>query len=257
MISNSAKILQGVARERGRREIGIGAAPPFSGVDLWNAYEVSWRNDKGKPNVAIGTFVFPASTPCLVESKSLKLYLHSQNEASFRDMGALRETIARDLGAAAGGVVDVALVLPGELSGSSLRELEGESIDELDLEIQPGLPDRELLTVGTDVVEETLTTSLLKSNCPLTGQPDWASLQIRYRGPSIDRASLLRYVVSFRLHRDFHEHCVERIFMDILARCRPERLTVDARYTRRGGIDINPFRTNCAHEPGRKRTPRQ
>lgn len=257
MGSIPADLLQPVPRERGRKEIGIHGEPPFSGVDIWNAYEVSWLDRKGKPRVAIGTFVVPASTPWLIESKSLKLYLHSLNQLSFEGVAGVRETIARDLGGCSGGAVQVRLVLPEEFAELSLGEQEGESIDDLDVELRAQPVSRELLAVGAEAVGESLVTNLLKSNCPLTGQPDWASLQIRYRGPRIVRESLLRYVVSFRGHRDFHESCVERIFVDLLARCRPERLSVYARYTRRGGIEINPFRTNCGEEPGYTRTARQ
>lgn len=250
-------LLLPVSRQAARKEIGIDGKLPFSGADLWSAYEISWLDRGRKPRIAIGSFTFPATTPSLIESKSLKLYLNSLNQEAFDDADAVRDAIARDLSAAAGGVVDVRFILPSGFSDVAVRALEGASIDDLDVVIQPGLPDGALLAVGSEVADETFVTDLLRSCCPLTGQPDWASLSVRYRGPRIERESLLRYVVSFRLHRDFHEHCVERIFMDVLTRCRPSQLTVQACYTRRGGIDISPFRTNCGDSPARNRTPRQ
>jgi len=188
----------------------------------------------------------------------MKLYLNSFNQSRFSSIRLLEKTITRDLGRACGSRIKVKVTLPGRFGQQVLRELEGELIDGVNTEISSYAPDAELLSARGPVVEETLTSNLLKSNCPLTGQPDWASLQIRYRGPKFSRAGLLRYIVSFRQHGDFHEHCVERIFTDILRRCGPERLTVYARYTRRGGIDINPFRTNCGDAPpSNRRTARQ
>jgi 7-cyano-7-deazaguanine reductase len=184
----------------------------------------------------------------------MKLYLNSFNQAAFPDAASVTAALEGDLSRASGAHASVALDLPREVR---LQEGEGESIDGLDVELRVDAPDASHLRTGEGIVEETLQTNLLKTNCPLTGQPDWASLQVRYRGTRIVRESLLRYVVSFRLHRDFHEHCVERIFMDLVSRCRPESLSVEARYTRRGGIDINPFRTNRADAPSRLRTPRQ
>ncbi len=241
-----------------RGEIGIGRVLPFSGVDVWNAYELSWLDPGGKPRVAIGTMIFPAESRRLIESRSMKLYLNSFNQSRFSSIRLLEKTITRDLGRACGSGIKVKVTLPGRFGQQVLRELEGELIDGVNTEISSYAPDAELLSARGPVVEETLRSNLLKSNCPLTGQPDWASLQIRYRGPKISRAGLLRYIVSFRQHGDFHEHCVERIFTDILRRCGPERLTVYARYTRRGGIDINPFRTNCGDAPpSNRRTARQ
>ncbi len=251
-------LLVPVMRATHRTKIGIGRVLPFRGVDIWNAYELSWLDPGGKPRVAIATIIFPAESPCLIESRSMKFYLNSFNQSCFSSVDQVERTMKRDLGQACGSRVKVKVMLPGRFGGQVLKELEGELIDRIDAKISDYRPNPALLSARGAVVEETLTSNLLKSNCPLTGQPDWASLQVRYRGPKISRTGLLRYIISFRQHGDFHEHCVERIFADILRRCRPEQLTVYARYTRRGGIDINPFRTNCGDAPpSNRRTARQ
>ncbi|HPC73599.1 MAG TPA: NADPH-dependent 7-cyano-7-deazaguanine reductase QueF [Syntrophales bacterium] len=252
------RLLLPVPRATHRARIGIGRVLPFGGVDLWNAYELSWLDPGGKPRVAIATIAFPAQSPCLIESRSMKLYLNSFNQSRFAGLRQIAETMRRDLSRACGSGVKVDIMPPEKSGGLVVEELEGKLIDGIRAGIARYKPDPSLLSARGAVVEEVLTSNLLKSNCPLTGQPDWASLQIRYRGPRISRTGLLRYIVSFRRHGDFHEHCVERIFMDLLRRCRPERLTVYARYTRRGGIDINPFRTNCGDAPpANHRTARQ
>ncbi|MCX5833452.1 MAG: NADPH-dependent 7-cyano-7-deazaguanine reductase QueF [Deltaproteobacteria bacterium] len=251
-------LLLPVSRATHRTGIGIGRVLPFSGVDIWNAYELSWLDSGGKPRVAIATMIFPAESRRLIESRSMKLYLNSFNQSYFLSIALVERTMRRDLRQACGSRVKVKITLPGRFGRQVLEELEGELIDGVDTRISSYTPDAALLSVRGPVVEETLTSHLLKSNCPFTGQPDWASVQVRYRGPRISRPGLLRYIVSFRQHSDFHEHCVERIFTDILRQCRPERLTVYARYTRRGGIDINPFRTNCGDAPpSNRRTARQ
>jgi len=252
------RLLLPVPRATHRARIGIGRVLPFGGVDLWNAYELSWLDPGGKPRVAIATIAFPAQSPCLIESRSMKLYLNSFNQSRFAGLRQIAETMRRDLSRACGSGVKVDIMPPEKSGGLVVEELEGKLIDGIRAGIARYKPDPSLLSARGTVVEEVLTSNLLKSNCPLTGQPDSASLQIRYRGPRISRTGLLRYIVSFRRHGDFHEHCVERIFMDLLRRCRPERLTVYARYTRRGGIDINPFRTNCGDAPpANHRTARQ
>ena len=241
-----------------RREIGIEGALPFAGADVWTAYELSWLDPKGKPRVAMATFAVPVESPNLIESKSFKLYLNSLSQTPVDSPKALRDILLQDIGGACGVTVGVELVLPGDFPDEQIEELDGELIDEIDVEIRDYLPNPESLKAGRVSVEETLVSNLLKTNCPLTGQPDWAGIQIRYSGPRIDRAGLLRYIVSLRRHSGFHEHCVESIFMDVLKHCRPEKLTVYARYTRRGGLDINPFRTNCGDAvPPNRRTARQ
>jgi len=236
-----------IARTLGRAEIGIGAALPFIGHDRWHAYELSWLDTRGKPVVATATITVPGDSPHLVESKSLKLYLNSLNHTRFDDADAVRARVVDDLSQAAGADVDVVFGLPAMADVAR----DGTSIDSLDVEIASyGPPDASLLAADAgEIVDEHLSSALLKSNCPVTGQPDWASLHIVYRGPRIDRAALLRYLVSFRDHAEFHEQCVERVFVDLLARCRPETLSVEARYTRRGGLDINPWRATPGHAP--------
>ncbi|PND34289.1 NADPH-dependent 7-cyano-7-deazaguanine reductase QueF [Achromobacter pulmonis] len=249
-----------IARSHNRAALNLADGKlPFKGVDLWNAYELSWLDAKGKPRIAMATFSVPADSPNIIESKSFKLYLNSFNQTRLVNSAALRGRLERDLSAAAGAPVGLDFFLPQRFSELQMGELDGIYIDKLDIEIDTYEPAPELLrTRAGDPVEETLASRLLKSNCPVTGQPDWASVQIRYRGAPIDRESLLRYIVSFRQHAEFHEHCVERIFTDIMQACRPEQLTVYARYTRRGGLDINPWRSNFeAAPPPDLRTVRQ
>jgi 7-cyano-7-deazaguanine reductase len=233
-----------------RAELGLGGTLPFHGFDLWNAYELSWLDGRGKPVVGMAEFRFPFDSPFLVESKSFKLYLNSFNQTRFTDPAAVAIALERDLTRASGAPVVVRL-LP-LVSGSAVSaELPGTCLDALDIAIDRYDYAPELLdgaACPAMVVEETLYSHLLKSNCLVTRQPDWASVLIRYRGPGIDHAALLSYLVSFRRHSEFHEQCVERIFTDLLHYCRPERLTVYARYTRRGGLDINPFRSNFEND---------
>lgn len=245
-----AGLLFPIPRAAKRTEIGISESLPFRGLDLWNAYELSWLNSRGKPVVATGEIRVPATSPNLIESKSLKLYLNSFNQTRFASLDAVVDTLQHDLSAASGGTVEIRIEPIGHTVVATTT-LTGESIDALDITVDDyGPPRAQQLCLSGDsgIVEETLVSNLLKSNCPVTGQPDWASVQIRYRGSRIDREGLLRYLISFRLHDDFHEQCVERIFADISARCAPEQLSVYARYTRRGGLDINPWRSNFADD---------
>lgn len=239
------QLLFPVPRQYKRDELGLQAdALPFVGEDLWNAHELSWLNPRGKPVVAIGAFRFPASSPNLIESKSLKLYLNSFNQTSFSDAASVELAIASDLSAAAGAPVTVELVPLNGRPQVRWACPDGVLLDELDVACDCYLPAPELLTAyDGPIVEECLYSHLLKSNCLVTGQPDWATVVVRYRGKPIDRAGLLRYVVSFRRHNEFHEQCVERIYCDVQRRCQPQALAVYARYTRRGGLDINPFRS--------------
>ena len=250
-------LLFAIERAPQRAALGLAGALPFSGADLWTAYELSWLDARGKPEVAIGRFTVPADSPRIVESKSMKLYLNGFSQTPFASAMAVERTIAADLGRAFGTPVAVELVAPGAFARLRLEELPGESIDDLAIEVRDYAPRPDLLAAAGPAVEEALVSQLFKSNCPVTGQPDWGSVQVRYRGPRIDRASLLRYLVSFRQHAGFHEHCVERIFVDVRARCRPEKLTVYARFTRRGGIDINPFRSDWESPAAAIRTARQ
>lgn len=238
-----------IARNTGRDAIGIDAPLPFLGHDRWHAYELSWLDARGKPQVETATMVVPCDSPNLIESKSLKLYFNSLNAHRFDDADIALMTIASDLSRTAGTRVDVQFGLPA----FSVPGEQGICIDDLDIAIEDyGPPNaRHLSTLPDAIVEEHLHSRLLKSNCPVTAQPDWASLSVHYRGPQIDRAGLLRYLLSFRDHAEFHEQCVERIFIDVLRQCRPQSLSVEARYTRRGGLDINPWRAT----PGTKAPP--
>ena len=252
-------LLFAIPRATQRAAIGIdGAALPFHGVDIWNAYELSWLDARGKPRVALAEFRVPATTPNIVESKSFKLYLGGYHQERIVDDREMTARLARDLSAATGGDVEVTLTMPEHFGSVTIDELKGESIDSLPIEIQHyGPPDANFLTTAAGDAEESLVSDLLKSNCPVTGQPDWASVQIHYSGRQIDREGLLRYLVSFRQHADFHEHCVERIYMDLMRRCAPRRLSVYARYTRRGGLDINPWRSSEPVLPPNTRVARQ
>jgi 7-cyano-7-deazaguanine reductase len=242
-----------------REEIGVPAALPFFGADIWNAYELSWLNLRGKPQVALAVVTVPADSPNIIESKSFKLYLNSFNQTRLNDVDELKRRLIADLSQAAGSSVAVRIVLPDAFAHERVASLDGYCIDNLDIDVDTYQPAPSLLaTLNEPMVEETLTSNLLKSNCLVTGQPDWASVQIRYRGRPIARDGLLKYLISFRRHNEFHEQCVERIFMDIQRQCRPEALSVYARYTRRGGLDINPFRTSFTQPaPGNVRTARQ
>jgi 7-cyano-7-deazaguanine reductase len=219
---------------------------PFHGEDLWNAYELSWLDPRGKPVVALAQFHVPASSPCLIESKSLKLYLNSFNQHKFPNPAQLQATIAQDLSRTAGAPVVVRITPLNEQPAREIGYPKGVLLDTLEIEVDRYTPAPEFLQVenAAPLVEETLYSHLLKSNCLVTGQPDWGMVAIRYCGGKIERAGLLRYIVSFRQHNEFHEQCVERIFMDIMRQCAPEKLDVLARYTRRGGLDINPWRSN-------------
>lgn len=235
-----ASLLFPIARSNGRDEIGIRTPLPFIGFDRWHAYELSWLDARGKPHVATATICVPADTPNLVESKSLKLYLNSFNGSVFAGYDEVRSRIAQDLSRAAGGEVSVTFGLP-----PVDRRRPAVLLDTIETDITCyGPPNATLLALDATrgEVEETLTSELLKSNCPVTGQPDWARVTIAYRGPALDHASVLRYIVSFRDHCEFHEQCAERIYADLLALAKPSMLSVEARYTRRGGLDINPWR---------------
>ena len=238
-----AGLLFPIPRAGARAELGLAGQLPFTGKDRWHAYELAWLDARGKPCVATATLWVPADSPNLIESKSLKLYLNSLNAARFNHADELRARIAADLSACAGAVVAVDFGLP------PVAEAIGDSIDGLEVDIDHYGPPRADLLQADDaqLVTETLTSALLKSNCPVTGQPDWASVDIRYQGPRIDRPGLLRYLASYRDHAEFHEQCVERIFLDLSRHCRCQWLEVEARYTRRGGLDINPRRSS----PGR------
>jgi 7-cyano-7-deazaguanine reductase len=249
-----ASLLFPIARAGKRAELGLAGAPPFLGADMWTAYELSWLNLRGKPQVALAHFTVPCESHNIIESKSLKLYLNSFNNSRFASLDAVKERLRADLsealwrGAGRAATIGLKIVPPELFDREPIYELDGLSLDRLDVECTRFTPAPELLKVLPDEapVTEVLVSNLLKSNCLVTGQPDWGSVQISYTGAAIDQEGLLQYLVSFRNHNEFHEQCVERIFMDIWTRCRPIKLAVYARYTRRGGLDINPFRTSSA-----------
>jgi len=240
----SPDILFPIPRRVGREELGITDSSLFSGVDVWTAYELSWLLPSGKPQIAIGEIVIPCSSPNLVESKSLKLYFHSLNQVIFTDPSDFSACVCRDISRVVGAEVSLRLYTPEEFSQLSCCEFEGDSLDGEVVEMDTFLLKPDALWVSSNHVSERLYTHLFRSNCPKTGQPDWGSVHIHYHGRQIDRQGLLRYLLSFRQQNEFHEQCVERIFVDIMRHCSPEKLTVYARYLRRGGIDINPFRSN-------------
>lgn len=243
MQAYSPEILQPIPRADGRVSLLLGDPPPFYGVDLWHAYEMSWLNASGVPVVRVGRFSIPADSPNMIESKSFKLYLNSLNNSKFASEEEARETIVADASAVAGSLIDFEF-LPLDDPRIEGVKPRGECLDQLEISPAEGQPSADIIrTHRKTVVEETLFTHLLRSLCPVTGQPDWATLWMSYRGLQIDRSSLLLYVVSYREHQEFHEQCVERIFRDIHSRAAPECLHVQAFYTRRGGLDINPLRS--------------
>jgi 7-cyano-7-deazaguanine reductase len=254
------QLLFPIPRQGKRDELQLGGTLPFFGVDIWNAYELSWLNLRGKPQVAIATVSAPADSPNIIESKSFKLYLNSFNQTRLAGPDALLALLRADLSNGFGAPVQVTLTMPDAFQNLKMGELDGLLLDRLDIEVEHYTPAPALLSSKRDEapVEETLVSHLLKSNCLVTGQPDWASVQVHYVGPQIDQEGLLKYLIGFREHNEFHEQCVERIFVDILRQCAPQKLAVYARYTRRGGLDINPWRSNfTGARPPNLRTARQ
>jgi 7-cyano-7-deazaguanine reductase len=242
-------------RQGKRDEIGVPTPLPFFGADLWTAFELSWLNSRGKPQVALADIIVPCTSLCLIESKSLKLYLNSMNGTSFTDWDTLAAVLRRDLSRAAEAPVDVQLHAVDR--PARVTHFDGTCLDDLDVDCSVYTPHPAYLVTRAGHTQQTLFSNLLKSNCLVTGQPDWGSVQITYTGRPIELEGLLRYIVSFRNHNEFHEQCVERIFMDISTRCLPEALSVYARYTRRGGLDINPYRSTTPGLPPHERLVRQ
>lgn len=239
-------LLSPVPRQLARDSLGLNSAElPFRGYDAWTGYELSWLDARGKPQVAIAEFTVPCTSPAIIESKSFKLFLNSLNQCRFSHWDEVQQLLVRHLSATAGATVDVVLIPLKEVAGTVISQLPGETIDDLPISVDDYQYRPELLTSDPSrIVSETLYSDLLKSNCLITNQPDWGSVMIRYTGPALARDQLLRYLISFRSHNEFHEQCVERIFVDLIHFCQPTALTVYARYTRRGGLDINPFRSN-------------
>ena len=255
-----ASLLFAMPRAGKRHEIGVAGTAPFFGADMWTVYELSWLNLRGKPQVALAHITVPCESPNIVESKSFKLYLNSFNNTRFADARDVRERIRADISAATGSGIGIKTIGPELFDREPIHEMNGLNLDRLDVECMHYTPAPELLFAEFEEtpVTETLTSNLLKSNCLVTGQPDWGSVQIAYTGSAINQEGLLQYLVSYRNHNEFHEQCVERIFMDVWTRCKPTKLSVYARYTRRGGLDINPFRTSHPTQlPPNVRTARQ
>lgn len=250
--SYTKSLLFPISRIEKRLEIGIIDSLPFYGFDTWNAYEVSWLNAKGKPVVAIAQFDIACDSQNIIESKSFKLYLNSFNQTRFHSFSEVKTILERDIQEAVQGAVYVHLYSLNELEGQSISSFSGQCLDELDIDCDTYQTEPRFLSSDAhNRVSETVYSDLLKSNCLVTGQPDWGSVKIDYQGPKINEAGLLHYIVSFRNHNEFHEQCVERIFVDIMRHCGPQQLTVEARYTRRGGLDINPIRSTLKISPAR------
>ncbi|MCL1114140.1 MULTISPECIES: NADPH-dependent 7-cyano-7-deazaguanine reductase QueF [Shewanella] len=255
-----ASLLQGVPRKLNRDAIELSGDLPFHGTDIWTGYELSWLNAKGKPVVALLEVQLDINSSNLIESKSFKLYLNSFNQTKFDSVEDVQDTISRDLAKCAEGDVVVKVIEPRHFNLERIVDLPGSCIDDLDIEVTEYEFNPDHLIDSTDPdknVAETLNSNLLKSNCLITSQPDWGSVMIRYQGPKIDREKLLRYLISFRQHNEFHEQCVERIFVDLKKYCQCTKLTVYARYTRRGGLDINPYRSDFENPPESNRLARQ
>ncbi len=258
------ELLCSISRSQGRKELGIEVAdvkgsPSFYGFDLWTAYELSWLDHKGKPVVAVADITIPCDTENLVESKSLKLYLNSLNQttlASFQDVASLLE---KDISNCVNGNISVAIQTMEGFRHRGLSSFPGICLDGLEVKVDTYEPDPTLLSLDHEggLVTESFYSHLLKTNCPVTGQPDWASILVRYTGLPIVPEGLLKYIISYRNHQDFHEQCVERIFSEINELCQPDELEVYARYTRRGGLDINPYRSSKNSEPPSLRLSRQ
>ncbi len=237
-----------ITRKTNRTKLGLSGTLPFKGIDIWNAYELSWLNSKGKPVVAIGEFIFPCESPNLVEAKSFKLYLNSFNNTAFANIDEVIATIQRDLTEIAEAPVQVRIKLVEPLAPITTQVFSGICLDQLDVKCDTYLVNPAFLQTEDKILSEVLYSDLLKSNCLITGQPDWGSVQIQYTGKKIQHAGLLQYIISFRDHNEFGEQCVERIFLDIMQRCAPQKLSIYARYTRRGGKDINPYRSTEGSE---------
>lgn len=250
-------LLYPIPKAVSREEADIPMTPPFDGIDIWNAYEFSWLNLNGKPEIAMARIYFPCSAPNIIESKSLKLYLCSFSQSHFESPENVAEIIEKDLSETVGGKVTVEIFSKNKFSSITTGDLPGKCLDDLDIKTDTYHVNPQFLKTNGDVVEETLHSHLLKTNCPRTGHPDWGSVMIHYVGPKISHTNLLRYIISYRLRNVFAEYCIEEIFMDIWRRCRPDKLSVLGCYNRRGGLDICPFRSNFEKRPNLLRLPRQ
>jgi 7-cyano-7-deazaguanine reductase len=245
-------LLYPIPRAINRNNIQVPENLPFKGVDIWNAFEISWLNVKGKPVIAIAEIMIPCTSPNIVESKSLKLYLNSFNQTKFDSQKNVQQTIQKDLSAGFGEAIFVTMISQQEFNLLEIKDFEGICLDDLDVEIDNYQIDTSTLHSDESIrTEETVFSHLLKSNCLVTGQPDWLSVSIKYSGSKIDHEGLLKYIISFRNCNEFTEQCIERIYMDLSKHCSPDKLTVYGRSTRRGGLDINAFRSNFEEKPTR------
>ena len=256
-------LLQAVPRSLNRDDLALSNEKlPFLGEDVWYGYELSWLNSRGKPVVAVAEFRIPCTSDNLIESKSFKLYLNSLNQSSFESWSVVEKTLINDLSNIANAPVKVTLYKVDDCPPLAINTPLAKCIDDIDVDIktysyQPSILSNDDCEGSNEVVEEYLVSHLLKSNCLITNQPDWASVYIRYRGAKVNHEKLLRYIISFRDHNEFHEQCVERIYCDLMKYCNIEKLEIFARYTRRGGLDINPFRSTGTQNAPDARTLRQ
>lgn len=233
-----------IPRKFARDKIGLPITLPFGGVDVWNGFEISWLSPKGKPQIALAEYFFPCDSDNIIESKSFKLYLNSFNQSTFETIEDVQRTMEKDLTDATKSSVTVKLYHPKHFTNNSLSEFSGICLDDLDITTETYKVNSAFLKTSETYAQETVYSNLFKSNCLATGQPDWGSLLIRYSGKAIDHQGLLKYIISYRTHSGFGEHCIEQIYCELAEKCLPEKLTVYGRYTRRGGLDINPFRSN-------------
>lgn len=233
-----------IPRKLNRDKIGLADKIPFYGIDIWNHYEVSWLDSKGKPIVAIAEIIYDCTSENIIESKSMKLYFNSFNNTKINDIKTLGNTIKNDIEARIHSPVIVNIILLRKFQNELLFSgFKGISIDDLSVECTQYFIDPTLLKTEEKIAQETLCSDLLKSNCLVTNQPDWGSVMIQYSGKKINHESLLQYIVSFRNCNEFSETSIERIFTDIMKYCQPESLFVYGRFTRRGGLDINVIRS--------------
>lgn len=247
------RLLFPISRQPKRAAIGIQDVLPFYGVDIWNGFELSWLNSKGKPMVGIAQFTFSCDSPYIIESKSFKLYLNSFNQTKFEDKNEVQKCLTEDLSEKTQSEVGVQLQTLHDIREFHMENYTSFCLDDLDIDIEDYVVNPNYLKVDAEEINEIVHSHLLKANCLVTGQPDWASIEISYKGNKIDHVGLLRYIISYRKHQEFHEQCIERIFTDILRQCNPRELTVEGKFTRRGGLDINPFRTTDKRKMPRKR----
>lgn len=242
-------ILYPISRQLGRESLALPAEQLSLGVDFWHCFEVSWLDNNHISQVAMLRLSIAANSPLIIESKSLKLYLNSLNFTIFDCQDSVLATIRRDLSACLQTQVEISLFELNQPDSLPIDKPDGVCIDKACQNKKIALStqvDSGLLGMPSDgqMVKQSYYSHLLRSNCPVTNQPDWGTVQIDIESPLIDCANLLAYLLSYRQHNGFHEQCVEQIFCDLTCAFRPKTLMVRAWYTRRGGIDINPVRVS-------------